>query len=86
LQGMQRKSRKHRRRRVDRPARIILMAGQEPCRIVDLSEGGALLTTTASNWLPVNFDLADVFSGARRAVTRVWSRHHEVGVRFDVGR
>lgn len=85
MQGMQIKSRKHRRRRVDRPARIILMAGQDPCRIVDLSERGAPLTT-ASNWLPVNFDLADVFSGVRRAVTRVWSRHHEVRVRFDVGR
>ena len=66
-----------------RPARIILAAGDEPCRIQDVSEGGAKLTTIQSSyWLPTFFDLEDVFSGLRRAVARVWSKHHRIGVRF----
>ena len=28
------------------------------------------------------FDLEDVFSGVKRAVARVWSKHHSIGVRF----
>ena len=43
-----RDQRRHLRKAVDRPARIILAAGDEPCRIQDVSEGGAKLTTTAS--------------------------------------
>ena len=48
----------------------------------DLSEGGAKLTTAATSWLPTSFDLEDVFSGVKRAVARVWSKHHALGVRF----
>ena len=77
-----RDQRRHPRRVVDRPARIILAAGNEPCRINDVSEGGAKLTTAASSWLPTFFDLEDVFSGVKRAATRVWSKHHFIGVRF----
>ena len=77
-----RDQRRHLRKAVDRPARIILAAGDEPCRIQDVSEGGAKLTTPASYWLPTFFDLEDVFSGVRRAVARVWSKHHQIGVRF----
>jgi hypothetical protein len=36
----------------------------------------------APSWLPTFFDLEDVFSGVRRAVARVWSKHHQIGVRF----
>ena len=67
---------------MDRPARIVLAAGDEPCRIQDVSAGGAKLTTAASSWLPTFFDLEDVFSGVRHAVARVWSQHHFIGVRF----
>ena len=74
--------RRHPRRPVDRSARIVLSAGCEPCRITDLSDGGARLTTASSSWLPQIFDLEDVFSGVRRAVVRVWSKHHAIGVRF----
>ena len=77
-----RDQRKHPRKTVDRPARIILAGGNEPCRIQDVSEGGAKLTTAASSWLPTFFDLEDVFSGVKRAVARVWSKHHLIGVRF----
>lgn len=74
--------RRHPRTAVDRPARIILAAGSKPCRINDVSDGGAKLTTPSSGWLPNSSDLEDVFSGVRRAVARVWSKHHSVGVRF----
>jgi hypothetical protein len=77
-----RERRKHPRTAVARPARIILAGGNEPCRIRDLSEGGAKLTTAATSWLPTTFELEDVFSGVKRAVARVWSEHHAVGVRF----
>ena len=60
----------------------MLSAGREPCTITDLSEGGARLESVSSSWLPQFFDLEDVFSGVRRAVARVWSRHHAIGVRF----
>ena len=66
----------------DRPARIKLAGGNEPCRIKGMSEGGAKHTTTGSSWLPTFFDLEDVFSGVRRAVVRVWSKHQFVGFRF----
>ena len=77
-----RDQRRHPRKAVDRPARIILAGGNEPCRISDLSEGGAKLTAASVRWLPNFFDLEDVFSGVRRAVARVWSKHHALGVRF----
>jgi hypothetical protein len=47
-----------------------------------MSEGGAQITTAATSWLPTLFDLEDVFSGVKRAVARVWSKHHAVGVHF----
>jgi len=78
--------RKHPRKSVDRPARIILAAGDEPCRINDVSNGGAKVTTVASGWVPAIFDLEDVFSGVKRTVARVWSKHHQIGVRFMRGR
>ena len=46
-------------------------------------DGGARLKTASSSWLPQIFDLEDVFSGVRRAVARVWSRHHAIGVRSE---
>ena len=74
--------RRHTRRPVQRPGRIILPGGSEPCRIHDVSVDGAKLTTPSSSWLPKIFDLEDVFSGVRRAAARVWSKHHFIGVRF----
>ena len=82
LMQNRRDQRRHPRRVVDRPARIVLAAGTEPCRIIDISKGGARLSTVSSSWLPRIFDLQDVFSGVRRAVARVWSKHHIIGVRF----
>jgi PilZ domain-containing protein len=70
------------RTKVDRPARVVLPAGTIPCRIKDVSEGGARLETKASSWLPPTFELEDIFSGIRRAAARVWSLHHWVGVRY----
>ena len=82
LMQSRRDQRRHPRRVVDRPARIVLTAGTEPCRIADVSAGGAKLMTVSSSWLPKIFDLEDVFSGVRHAVARVWSKHHSIGVRF----
>ena len=82
LMQNRRDQRRHPRRVVDRPARIILVGGNEPCRINDISEGGARLWTASSSWLPHIFDLEDVFSGVRRAAARVWSKQHFIGVRF----
>jgi hypothetical protein len=59
--------RRHPRTKVDRPARVVLPAGTIPCRIKDVSDGGARLETKASSWLPPTFELEDVFSGMRRA-------------------
>jgi hypothetical protein len=70
------------RQSVDRPARIVLPGGKLPCRISDVSEGGARLETTSSTWLPNVFGLEDVFKGVSRVVAKVWSESRSVGVRF----
>ena len=82
LMQKRRDQRRHPRKAVNRPARVIHAGGSEPCRINDVSVDGAKLTTPSSSWLPKIFDLEDVFSGVSRAAARVWSKHHFIGVRF----
>ena len=76
-------NRKHPRRPVDRPAKIYV-GGTEPlpCRVRDISEGGARLHVTCRGWLPKSFDLADAFANTRRTVRVVWVGLAGVGVCF----
>ena len=71
------------RQSVDRPAKIYV-GGTEPlpCRIRDISAGGAKLHVFWKGWLPNSFDLADAFSTSRRTVQVVWVDLSGVGVRF----
>lgn len=71
------------RQPVDRPAKIYV-GGTEPlpCRVRDISEGGAKLHVFWKGWLPNSFDLADAFSNTRRTVRVVWVGLSGVGVRF----
>lgn len=61
------------RQAVDRAAKIYV-GGSEPlpCRIRDVSEGGAKLQVWGTGCLPSSFDLADVFSRTRSTVQVVW--------------
>lgn len=61
------------RQLVDRPAKIYV-AGSDPlpCRVRDISRGGAKLYVFWKGWLPDTFDLADVFAKTRREVRVVW--------------
>jgi hypothetical protein len=75
--------RRHLRTAVDRPAKIYL-AGDEglPCRIRDISKGGAKIRIAWTGWLPNCFELEDSFTQARRNVWVVWREASYVGVRF----
>ena len=72
------------RRAVDRPAKIYIGDDDPlPCRVRDISDGGAkLLVFCNGARLPNSFDLAEVFSGTRRTVRVVWVGLSGVGVRF----
>jgi hypothetical protein len=75
--------RRYPRRNVDRPAKMfILEGGSLPCRIKDVSRGGARLTFGWKGWLPRGFDLQDAFTGVRRAAQIVWRSVNGIGVRF----
>ena len=71
------------RQPVDRPAKIYI-GGNEPlpCRIRDISQGGAKLYVFWKVGLPNCFDLEDAFAPTRRTVRVVWSGLDGVGVRF----
>ena len=72
------------RRAVDRPAKIYIGDDDPlPCRVRDLSDGGAkLLVFCNGARLPNSFDVAEVFSCARRTVSVVWTGLSGVVVRF----
>jgi hypothetical protein len=53
-----------------------------PCRVRDISQGGAKLHVFWKGWLPNTFDLADAFAKTRRAVRVVWVGLSGVGVRY----
>jgi methyl-accepting chemotaxis protein len=75
--------RRYPRRNVDRPAKMFIPEGGSlPCRIRDVSRGGAKLTFAWKGWLPRGFDLQDAFTGVRRAAQIVWSGVNGIGVRF----
>jgi hypothetical protein len=75
--------RRYKRRTVDRPAKMFVpQGGSLPCRIKDVSRGGAKLTFGWKGWLPGGFDLQDAFTGVRRAAQIVWRGVHGIGVRF----
>ena len=79
--------RRDERQSVSRPARIDLGDGNLlPCRIADVSAGGALLFITNGEWLPKTFVLIDTFNNTRREVRVVWTADNRVGVRFLDGR
>ena len=75
--------RRYKRRTVDRPAKMFVPdGGSLPCRIKDVSRGGARLTFGWTGWLPTGFDLQDAFTGVRRAAQIVWRSVNGIGVRF----
>ena len=75
--------RRNPRQPVDRPAKMYVGGAEPlPCRIRDISRGGAKLHVFWKGWLPDTFDLADAFSNTRRTVRRVWAGQSGVGVRF----
>ena len=75
--------RRYPRRNVDRPAKMFIPEGGSlPCRIKDVSRGGARLTFGWKGWLPRGFDLQDAFTGVRRAAQIVWRSVNGIGVRF----
>jgi hypothetical protein len=75
--------RKEERKPVSRPARLELGEGKVvPCRIADLSSGGALLMVSDSEWLPKTFILYDTFSDTRRQVQLMWTSPNRAGVRY----
>ena len=53
-----------------------------PCRILNVSEGGAKLRPVWKGWVPNAFELRDVFTGVHRAVWTVWNGLSGIGVRF----
>ena len=72
--------------RVDRPAQIILPGAEPlPCRILDVSADGAKLRPCWNGSLPNGFDLADVFSGVRRAARVVRRSIHAIAIRYRDG-
>ena len=75
------------RLRVDRPAQILVPGGQAiPCRILEVSEGGAKLRSGWNGWMPHTFELRDMFTGIQRVVLTVWTGLSGMGVRFRDGR
>ena len=71
------------RLRVDRPAQILVPGGQAiPCRILDVSEGGAKLRSGWNGWMPHTFELLDAFTGIKRVAPTVWTGLSAIGVRF----
>lgn len=75
--------RRYKRRTVDRPAKMFVPEGGSlPCRIKDVSRGGARLTFGWTGWLPTGFDIQDAFTGVRRAAQIVWRGVNGIGVRF----
>ena len=75
--------RRHVRPSVDRVAKIFIADGEGlPCRIRDISKGGAKIRIAWTAWLPDTFDLQDSFTQARRQVRVVWREANYVGVCF----
>ena len=56
--------------------------GALPCRIYNVSRGGAKLGIGWTGWLPDAFYLQDAFTGVRRAARIVWRGISAFGVRF----
>ena len=53
-----------------------------PCRILNVSEGGAKLRPGWTGWVPNAFELQDAFTGVRRVALTVWRGLSGIGVRF----
>jgi hypothetical protein len=71
------------RKPVSRSAKIKLGDGKTmPCRISDISRGGAKLTVEHTEWLPHVFELHDTFAGTDCLVKIMWRSETSVGVRF----
>jgi PilZ domain len=75
--------RRYPRRTVNRPAKFFVPGGGAlPCRIYNVSRGGAKLGIGWKGWLPDAFYLQDAFTGVRRAARIVWRGLSGFGVRF----
>jgi hypothetical protein len=75
--------RRYPRRTVDRPAKFFIPGGGAlPCRIYNVSRGGAKLGVGWTGGLPDGFVLQDAFTGVRRAARIVWRGIAAFGVRF----
>lgn len=72
------------RQPLDRLAKIYVGSSTEPlpCRVRDISRGGAKLHLFWKQCLPNTFELSDSLSPARRTVRVVWVGQTGVGVRF----
>jgi PilZ domain-containing protein len=71
------------RQAVNRPARIELEGGKTyPCRIADISRGGALLLIPDSDSLPAVFQILDLHENTKREVRKVWTRPNRAGVAY----
>ena len=68
---------------MDRPAKLFVPDGDAlPCRIRNVSRGGAKLSVGWKGWLPAGFYLQDAFTGVRRAAQIVWRGVSGIGVQF----
>ena len=71
------------RQPVERPAQMLVPGGDTvPCRILNVSEGGAKLRPGWKGWAPNTVELQDAFTGAKRVALTVWRGLSGIGVRF----
>jgi PilZ domain-containing protein len=75
-------ARKEPRQAVSRAAAILWANKRLPCRITNVSRGGAMLLVKNPDWLPRTFDVMDTFSGKKRRASVAWVEGNKIGVRF----
>lgn len=75
--------RKASRRALNYPAKIVANDGSwdRDCRVVDVSDNGARLTTESPSELPADFVLAFTARTGRRC-RLAWTEDKEIGVQF----
>jgi hypothetical protein len=78
-------ARRHRRYRVDRPARLTLGGSEAGCRVIDVSDEGCCLQLSPADLTtaPVGSTVMVAFDGLTVRGKIVWSRHTERGIMLD---
>ena len=79
--GLPDDGRRHGRHRVMLSARIYSVHGESPAVLLDLSQGGAMLSCNPP--LPAGCKLLVVRTGLEAPGTVAWAEGHRFGVRFD---